>query len=123
MYNFRIQNDNYETINQLLWVVHFDHQGAYKININFTFILKHKITGNLRFWETLENTNVGIFEKPKTIKNKSNFENCLSDFSMIDHVQKLFEQRPDTKWIFYQILSLTVFTYKILDGKSILGHN
>ncbi len=74
--------------------------------------------GDLRFWENLENS--GLFEKPKTIKNQSDFENFLSDFSQIDHTQKLFEQRPDTKWIFYQILSLSVFTYKINNGNSIL---
>ncbi len=48
------------------------------------------------------------------------FENFLNDFSMIDHDQKLFEKRPDTKRISYQILSLSAFTYKINNGNSIL---
>ncbi len=116
IYNFRIQNN--EKIKKLLWGVFFDHKGPFKINLNFSFILRNKLTGDLRFWDNQES--VGIFEKPKMIASLSDFENFLSDFSMIDYVQKLFEQCPDTKWIFYQILSLNVFTYKIYDGKSLL---
>ncbi len=63
---------------------------------------------------------VCVMKMMKMIASLSDFENFLSDFSMLDYVQKLFEQRPDTKWIFYQILSLNVFMYKIYDGKSLL---
>ncbi len=116
IYNFRFQSD--ENQKKLLWAVFFDHKGPFKINLNFSFILRNKLMGDLRFWDNQEST--GIFEKPKMIASLSDFENFLSDFSMIDYVQKLFEQRPDTKWIFYQILSLNVFMYKIYDGKSLL---
>ncbi len=77
--------------------------------------------GDLHFWENL--ASAGLIDIPQMITNRSDFEDFISDVSQIDHTQKLFEQRPDTKWIFYQILSLTVFTYKILNGISILETN
>ncbi len=116
-YNFRLQDDK-ETIVELLWKVFYDQTSPFRINLGFSFILKNKLTNELRFWDNQEN--IGLLNRPTLIASHSDFVDFLKNFSKIDYEEKLFEMRPNTKWMLHRILSLGVYTYKINEGYSVL---
>ncbi len=118
MYNFRLASAKEEYINDLLWKVYYDHQCPFKVNLSFSFILRHKLSGDLRFWDLGETK--GIFNKPKLIRNLGSFKSFVEEFTTLDYIKKLFEQRPNTKWLFDRLLSMCVVTYKIYEGKCFL---
>ncbi|MCP4648927.1 MAG: hypothetical protein GY853_02440 [PVC group bacterium] len=117
IYSFWLQAGK-ENIDKLLWRVFFDHQCPFRINLNFSYILKNKMNGDLRFWSTQEY--VGLLNQAKLITSNSDFEEFLRNFSLVDYVTKIFEKHPNTNWMFHRILSLCVYTYKINEGYSLL---
>ncbi len=98
-YNFRLRGD--KEINDLLWKVFFDQKSPFRINLNFSFILKNKLNNDLHFWKN--QANAGLLNQSILITSHSDFKEFMKNFSKIDYVKKLFAKRPNTRWLFYRI--------------------
>ncbi len=97
---------------------HCYQMSLFKINLGFSFILKNKLTNELRFWNNQEN--IGLLNQPTLITSHSDFVDFLKNFSKTDYEEKLFQMRSNTKWSLHRILSLGVYTYKINEGYGVL---
>lgn len=75
---------------------------TYKININFVFQLKNRITSEKR------KLNKNLTEKPETITNKKTLKSYLKKIKAIDLVEKFSQDRPDSKFQFNKFVSYTI---------------
>lgn len=99
-YEFEYKNFNQfiNTINDI-----FERQKrTFKININFVFQLKNRITNEKR------KLNKNLTDKPETITNKKTLKSYLKKIKAIDFVEKFSQDRPDSKFMFHKFVSYTI---------------
>ena len=97
VYNFPVTNQ--VTVGQLMAFANevYNRQNtAFKLNVNFGYILRHRDTGEVRYFRPFEHE--GLFETPIYISSRLDLKKLLKKIQSIDLMDTLMRQRPDTKW-------------------------
>ena len=102
--------NNSEVISKLKKILKTFSDKKIKINLLFGYILRHKFTEDLKFFECF--SNLPLFERPKTIYNPDDNEKVMDD---IEH-QNLFDcafcQRPSAKWLVENVVCVQFVIYR-----------
>ena len=118
-YNYKVDNDiQYSTIYNHLNEIYQEQEYSFKMNISFGYVLRHSETRELRFFYPHQNES--ILRGPVTISNKKSLRRVKDKLRQTDILQKLFLQRPDTKWTFYRLVSVMYSVFHIKEFP--LGH-
>ncbi len=89
----------------------FNLTNAVKMNIAFSFILRHVTMGELRFFAA--GNNASYFDLPFRITNRNDMNTFIHNFNCTDYLEHIHQMKPDSKWVVDDILSLHVFSYKM----------
>ena len=63
-YNIRLTDLNTTSLHHTLWNIFKTQSSAFKINLRFGFILRNKISGELRYFHSSKNFQVGFWMRP-----------------------------------------------------------
>ena len=83
-----------------------------KLNIAFAFILRNRVTNQLRFYHSSNNTLV--FRTPKKISTEADYIQVLDSLDREDVYEYALKQRPSTIWVVTKIVAVRYDIYKIL---------
>ena len=111
VYHFPIANYNQGDITNLLTTVRACTTGKFKINVSFGFIIKNRITEELRFYHPSNNTL--LFELPMLIANGSDFNNLVDRVEHQDALEYARLQRPSTSWIVEKIICVKFDVFRL----------
>ena len=109
-FNHEINNDvSYAAFDEHLDEIYNHQNNAFKVNISFGYVLRHTETRELRFFYPHQNET--ILPSPVTVRNRKTLRLLKDELRRTDILQKLFFQRPNTKWTLYQlsVVRYTVF--------------
>ena len=98
---------------RLLSLFH-DQNKRFKINFSHSFLLKHKVSGDLSFFHA-SNNNHSALKHPRLISSKRDFLSFLRDIGdhdVLDHVRK---ERPDSRYSVVNIMSTSFYIYPLPD--------
>ena len=85
----------------------------FKINVSFGFIIKNRLTEELRFFHPSNNTL--LFDQPMLIANDDDFNNLLDRVERQDAFDYAREQRPSTEWLVERIVCVRFDVYRIIN--------
>lgn len=83
-----------------------------KVNVAFGFILRDRVTDQLKFYHP-SNNNM-MFETPKTVRQPGDVIALLEDFEKTDILDYCRVQRPNTKWIVDRVICVRIEIFKIV---------
>ena len=114
--NFHIRQDVYNirlhdgfTVDNLLAElrnIYNRQRSAFKINLNFSFVLRNVETGELRFFYASNNTN--LLSIPMLVHNERTFRDVIEVIRTLDVLEWVRNQRPNSKWVFYRLIQAMV---------------
>jgi hypothetical protein len=107
IYNFRV-DDNF-VFDQLvdeLRNIYRQHRNAFKINLNFSFVLRNIETGELRFFYASNNTS--MLDRPMLIHDNASFRDFIEVLRTLDILEWVRNQRPNSKWVFFKLVQTLV---------------
>ena len=81
-----------------------------KINVAFGFILKNRITDNLKFFHPSNNTM--LFELPRLLANPNDYNQFIEDVEHQDAFEYARRQRPTTQWIVERVICVRFDVFK-----------
>lgn len=81
-----------------------------KINVAFGFILKNRITENLKFFHPSNNTM--LFESPRLLANPNDYNQFIEDVEHQDAFEYARLQRPTTQWIVERVICVRFDVFK-----------
>ena len=88
-----------------------NYNRAIKINASFGFILRERLTDELKFFHPSNNTK--LFDIPKMIQNPEDLKKLEEEFEKVDIVNYARKQRPSTKWIVDRIVCMRLDIFKL----------
>ena len=109
-FNYEIDNDiTYDTFDEHLDDIYKKQTKSFKLNMSVGYVLRHTETKELRFYYPQKNDT--IMSTPSVISNRVHLKRIKERLRSIDILQRLFFQRPNTKWTLYQlsVVRYTVF--------------
>ena len=88
-----------------------DYNDRIKINVAFGFILKNRITENLKFFHPSNNTM--MFESPRLLANPNDYNQFIEDVEHQDAFEYARLQRPTTQWIVERVICVRFDVFKL----------
>lgn len=82
-----------------------------KINVAFGFILRRRVTNELKFYHPSNNTM--LFAKPRLIANQKDIQKLEADVEEQDAFAYARNQRPSTRWTVARIICVRFDVYKL----------
>ena len=98
-HNIRLTNLDTTTLQPTLWKIFRNQSSAFKINLSFGFILRNKISGELRYFHSSKNVSGRFLDVPHLVNKASDFQSCLDSFYQQDILSWALLQRPNSEWI------------------------
>ena len=89
------------------------NSGRFKINVSFGFIIRNRVTDELRFFHPSNNTL--LFETPMLITNETDFTNLLDRIDRQDALEWARLQRPSTSWTVEKIICVRFDVYRLIN--------
>ena len=83
-----------------------------KVNISFGLVLRHTVTGELRYFHSSFN-NAQFFDEPFPIGSRDDLDRMLEALSRRDVEEFGRRQRSDTKWVLESMTNITIFVNKL----------
>ena len=83
---------------------------AFKININFGYILRHRKTREVHYFKPFEQE--GMFERPIYIASRKDLKKLGRKIKNMNIMDSLLQQRTDTKWVVELLTSVRFTVYK-----------
>ena len=112
-YNYEINNDiTYFNIDNHLNEIYNQQTKSFKINMSFGYVLRNIETAELRFYYPQQNDTV--LSSPASISNRLDLKRTKEKIRGLDILQKIFVQRPNTKWTLYQLSVIRYNVYHIV---------
>ena len=102
--------DNSEIIAKLKEILKDFSDKKIKINLSFGFIMRHKITEELTFFDC--STNTPLFQRPKTLYSHIDNEKVMKDIEEQNVFDYAFQQRPSPQWLVETIVCIQFTTYR-----------
>ena len=100
-------------INEKLDLVSKGLECAAKANLAFGFVLKNVEDGSCRYFYAHENNT--LMEKSKLVCTPDDISNLKEKLQKMDIVDLCTRERANTKWKFYKLTNLTVFSALVKD--------
>ena len=85
-----------------------------KVNCSPAFILRHRTTGELRYYHSSVNNHT-LFDLPRRITREEEFQTFLTDVFNIDLLEWIRQRRPNTVWTVHKLTNFTFYYYKVHD--------
>ena len=82
-----------------------------KVNSAFGFILRDRITDDLKFFHPSNNSM--MFDTPKLIQQPSDIQSLLNDLEKVDILEYARAQRPSSKWVVDKIICMRLDIFKL----------
>ena len=79
-YNIRLTDLNTTSLHHTLWNIFKTQSSAFKINLSFGFILRNKISGELRYFHSSKNVSGRFLDAPHLITEAFDFQTFLESF-------------------------------------------
>ena len=79
-HNIRLTNLDTTTLHPTLWKIFRNQSSAFQINLSFGFILRHKISGELRYFHSSKNVSSRFLDAPHLVNNACDFDTFLDYF-------------------------------------------
>ena len=114
-YNIRLTDLNTTTLHPSLWKIFRNQSSAFKINLSFGFILRNKLSGELRYFHSSKNVSGRFLDVPHLVNNASDFETFLDSFVQEDILSWALLQRPNSEWVCDLVTNVTFYVNLILD--------
>jgi len=111
LYVIRKTHPSAQYLAEILRLIHEKQQVAYRLNVQFSFILKNRETGELKLH--FHSNNTALFTQPPLIDNDSSFEAAIAKLKNEDFLELAKLQRPNTKWTVDRIVGFAVTVYQI----------
>ena len=105
-----LSNSNNEIIDFLRDTMNL-YNRRFKINVAFGFILRNRITDDLRFYHPSNNTM--LLKLPKLIDDQNDINKLIEEMEDDDILEYVRSQRPSTDWIFERIICARFDIYKM----------
>jgi hypothetical protein len=83
-----------------------------KINVSFGFILRHTVSGRLRYFHSSSN-NATVFQVAQMISNNTSLTELIRKVEAYDIASNALAQRPNTSWNVHSITNCTFYIYKL----------
>ncbi len=105
-YNFRLNQDFRVEIDMRshLDQIYKDQDHAFKINLAFTVVLKHKHDGQYRFYYAHDNNS--CLDSPYYIHNADDIEPFLQEITEDKILATVMGEREDSSWDFHLLVSV-----------------
>ena len=81
---------------------------TFKINASVGLLLRHKNTGEIRYWHSSQN-NARLFDQPLLVQNAQNFETFLGKIESIDFHENVMVDRDSSEWVVQEFTNLTIY--------------
>ena len=114
-HNIRLTNLDTTTLHPTLWKIFRNQSSAFKINLSFGFILRHKISGELRYFHSSKNVSGRFLDVPHLVNNACDFETFLRSFDQQDILSWAILQRPNSEWVCDLVTNVTFYINLIKD--------
>ena len=98
-YNIRLNTLDTRNLKGRLLRVFDEQQDAFKVNLSYGFILRHKQTSRYRYYHASQNCCGRYLDKPSLIENRKDFDTFLQRIQQPDVLQFAIKQRPDSMWV------------------------
>ena len=113
-YNFRLSTISPASLREQLSRIFADQTTVFKINLSFGFILRNTETGALQYHHPSANNNL-VLEQPFLVSNREDLERAIEEISNIDFLERVRQQRPNSKWVVDLVTNVTWFIWKLRD--------
>jgi hypothetical protein len=113
IFNMRIHNDIREVEDPVLDIYTRHITTRIKVNASLGFILRHKTTGDFRYFHSSVN-NHAVFDRPFIVGNEEDLRTFLNELFRIDFLDWIRQKRPNTSWVAHKVTNATFYMYKIL---------
>ena len=85
-----------------------------KVNCSPAFILRHRTTGELRYYHSSMNNHT-LFDFPRRIAGEDDFRTFLTETFNIDLLEWIRQRRPNMVWTVHKLTNFTFYFYKVQD--------
>jgi hypothetical protein len=114
-YNIRLTDLNTTSLHHTLWNIFKTQSSAFKINLSFGFILRNKISGELRYFHSSQNVSGRFLDAPHLITDAFDFQTFVQSFVEQDILSWAILQRPNSEWICELVTNATFYLNFIHD--------
>ena len=111
VYHYPLLTTNNSEIRSYLQTTLSDYNDKIKINVCFGFILRERLTNELKFFHPSNNTM--LFDTPRLIQTPSDYNKLVEDIEKEDAFEYARNNRPSTKWIVERIICIRFDIYRL----------
>ena len=111
VYHYPLVSTNNSEIVAKLREILANYTRNIKINVAFGFILRERLTDELKFFHPSNNTM--LFETPKLIQNADDRKKLEDDVEQQDAFEYARLQKPSTKWTVDRIICIRFDIYRL----------
>ena len=111
-YNFRLRSMDTRALD--LRRIFQEQTTAFKANVSYGFILRHRVSGRFKYYHSSCNCCDRYLDEPSLVTNVETFEAFLERIHEQDILQWAIAQRPNSEWICSSVTNVTFFVNKIL---------
>ena len=112
-FNYAVKTFNETVVNETLDLFFNSLKCAAKMNLTFGFFLKIIETGGFRYFYAHENNTLLVW--PKLVCTQDDLAKSKDFFNKTDVIEPCSRERMNTKWRFYKLTNLTLFTALLKD--------
>ena len=112
VYHFPLFTSDDSEITEKVQEVIQKYDNKLKINVAFGFILKNRVTNDLKFYHPSNNTM--LFSKPRLLASPNDYRKFIDDVEHEDAFEYARVQRPTTQWIVERIICVRFDVFKLL---------
>ena len=111
VYNFPLFTADDSEITEKVEEVIRKYDDAVKINVVFGFILKNRITNDLKFYHPSNNSM--LFNSPRLLASPNHYRQFIEDVEREDVFEYVRLHRPTPKWIPERVICVRFEVYKL----------
>ena len=111
VYHYPLFSTNNTEIKSRLQETLMNYSGKIKINVAFGFILRNRLTDELRFFHPSNNTL--LFGTPRLLINATDYRKLEDDIEQQDAFEYARLQRPSTSWKVEKIICVRFDIFKL----------
>ena len=87
-------------------------QFSLKVNVSFGVVLRHQVTGRLRYYHSSSN-NATIYPTARALTSRADLNSFVDDFRALDYAQHGLFRRENSSWVLHKITNVTFYIYKL----------
>ena len=110
LYNFRLTDLG--SMGGYLDAIFQDQSGGFTINYSFGYVLRHKETGQLRYFYASTN-NTRVLQQPHRVDSRAALTALQTTVSKTDPLEWAQQQRPTTRWAVELLTNALFFVHRL----------